>query len=178
MFEERGEKMFPEKHKWTVRLGVLLLLVATALIRSGNLPFFGSLGGAFLTLPLLICLSLFETELASVLFGLIAGALWDYSSPLPDGAMTLFCGVVGFLCAMAVRFFIRRKLSSALVGSALFLIVSSLLFSCMAAQGLADVNTLFLYYYLPCAVCAMLFVPVDYYIVKGLYRDRNEDKVI
>lgn len=170
--------MFPEKRRWTVRLCVLLLLAVTALLRSGGLPFFGSIGGAFLVVPLLICLSLFETELASVLFGLAAGALWDYSSALPDGWMTLFCGVAGFLCAVSVRFFIRRKLTSALVGSALFLAVVSLLFSFSASQGLADANILFLYYYLPCAVCAMCFVPIDFYIVKRLYRDRNEDKVI
>ena len=139
-----------EKRKTAARAALVGLLAVTALFRSGSLPFFSSFGGAFLFLPFLVTLSMFETPVASCVFGILAGALWDFSSPLADGVLTLFCG----LCALLV---------------------------CLCVKFLSDPDgrqRIFSFYYLPAGLIALLITPLDFWIVKKLFYDPREDRVM
>lgn len=167
-----------EKRKTAARAALVGLLAVTALFRSGSLPFFSSFGGAFLFLPFLVTLSMFETPIASCVFGILAGALWDFSSPLADGVLTLFCGLCALLVCLCVKFFLRARLPSALAAGGTVFLLAALLLTLLSVSDPDGRQRIFSFYYLPAGLIALLITPLDFWIVKKLFYDPREDRVM
>ncbi len=167
-----------EKRLMVSRLAAAALLVLTALLRCGNLPFFSSFGGALLLLPMLIALAMFDTPVACAVYGLFAGALWDFSSPLPDGLLTLFCTLCAPAVSLCVRFFLRRRLSAALAAGCVVFLLCALLLTLAGVSQIGERQRLFAGYYLPAMAAALLILPLDFWIMKKLFHDPREDRVI
>ena len=104
----------------TARLLAALVLLATALLRCA--PFLPAFGRAFLLIPAVVCLAMFEGPVPSLLFALISGAAWDAVSVGRDGIYTLLCGVLAVAACLFVRFRLRRKLTAALLLNAAALV--------------------------------------------------------
>lgn len=127
---------------------------------------------AFLLIPLVVCIAMFEKELAGALLGLFAGALWDTVSGVGDGYDTLFLMLIGAACGFLINVLMRNHLLTAIILS---------LFSCLAyagtylvffviAEGVDSSGYLFLRYYLPSCIYTTLFTPVFYLSVRGIMR--------
>jgi len=103
-------------------LGVLVFLVAAA----QNVPLLPGIYGvrALPLLPLAVAIAVLDQALPGVLFGAIAGLLWDITGPsaMPH-AVYLTCAA--FICAMLMRYvLIRNKLT---VGLLMFLFTAGYL---------------------------------------------------
>ena len=155
------------------RLIFALVILITHVLQnsSGLVPtVFGA--RAFLIIPLVVCIAMFERELAGALLGLFAGALWDGVSGTGDGYYALFFMAVGAICGFLINVLMRNHLLTAIILCAF----SALAFSGMytvffiTAQGVDSGGYLFLRYYLPSCVYTLLFVPLYYLFVREIMR--------
>ena len=78
---------------------------------------------AFLLIPLIVCLGMFEREVVGALLGALAGALWDSVFGLADGYNALFLMIIGGGCGLLINILMRNHLLTALIlsGSATLL---------------------------------------------------------
>lgn len=117
------------------RLILAALIVITSLVQNSADGLFAKFNiGFFFLIPLTVSTAMFEKEFAGLFFGMLAGALWDLSSPVPDGVFTLFFTLAAFLCGLLTHFIFRNSFKSALVfTTAVFLLFSavSLVFNCL-----------------------------------------------
>ncbi len=148
----------------------VLLLIAHLL---QNMPgFFPSVFGvrAYFLLTFTVCLGLFERELAGAMFGLFAGALWDFVSPSGDGFHALLFMAVGALCGILINTRMRNNLFTALLlnTAAHLLYVSLYTVFFVLAGGVDSAGWLYLRYYLPSAVYSVLFTPIIYLAVRAV----------
>ncbi len=81
--------------KWSLYAVILIILYALQ-----TTPHFLEIGKIkpFLMLPLAVCISLYESEIGSGVFGLITGFLWDFSS----GKIFGFYGIVIMICCVTI----------------------------------------------------------------------------
>lgn len=148
-----------------------LIIVLTALMQ--NSPFiFPEIFGAraFLLLPLLVSIAMFEREIAAAVFGVFAGVLWDICS-VKDGfnafVLLLICAVCSLLIIRLMRNNILTALvlvAGAVVSYCAVYVIINLLFS---GAG-ASVKQIFTFY-LPSCVYTLAFVPVFYFPVSWIY---------
>ena len=102
-----------KKNLRRVLLGALVFLTAMA----QNVPWLPDIFGvrALPLLPLVVAVAVLDQALPGVLFGALAGLLWDVASPaaVPH---SLYLTCAAFLCAMLMRYvLIRNKLTVSLL---------------------------------------------------------------
>lgn len=127
---------------------------------------------AFLLIPLVVCIAMFEKELAGAGLGLFAGALWDTVSGIGDGYDAFFLMMLGAVCGFLLNVIMRNHLLTALI----LVLVSCLLYSgtyvvfFVLSEGVDSVGYLFLRYYLPSCAYTTLFTPIYYLLVRVVMR--------
>ena len=151
----------------TARLLAALVLLATALLHGA--PFLPAFGRAFLLIPAVVCLAMFEGPVPSLLFALISGAAWDAVSVGRDGVYTLLCGVLAVAACLFVRFRLRRKLTAALLLNAAALVITLAVYCFAADGGGGDIALTALYIGVPAALVALAFSAVYYLLYKKIY---------
>lgn len=165
------------KKNMPVRLFVLAFLILTAVFRNGNILSFIPGFGAFIFIPCIVCIAMFETEIVSVLFGILAGILWDYSSAAADGVFAAALGIIALITSILCKFVLRKKLSSSVALSGLFLIITAVIYSVMSSPVTADRQFISAVSCFPEAVFSGLFIPVYYFIFKSLYSEKNSEEI-
>lgn len=155
------------------RIIFALVILMTHILQnsSGLVPtVFGA--RAFLLIPLVVCIAMFEKELAGALLGLFAGALWDSVSGTGDGYYAFFFMAVGAVCGFLINVLMRNHLLTAIILCALTSLAfsGSYLIFFIIAQGVDSGGYLFLRYYLPSCVYTVLFVPLCYLFVRAVMR--------
>lgn len=157
-----------------IRRAIFVVLILLVNILQNTNGFFPEPFGlrAFLLVPLVVCLGMFEREIAGAALGLFAGILWDGVSGLGDGYNALFFAAVGACCGLLINVLMRNHLLTALILSAAanLLYVSLYVLFFIIARGLDSAGYLFLRYYLPDAVYSFLFTPVFYIIVRAVMK--------
>ena len=149
------------------RLLATAVLLLTELVRVS--PFLPAFGRAFLLVPAVVCLAMFEDVIPALLYALVCGAVWDASGAGRDGIYTLLCGVLAVAACLGVRSYLRRKTATALLLNGVSLVPALLIF-CFAADGSGgDVFLNFLRIALPAAVVAAALSPLYYFIYKKIY---------
>ena len=160
------------KHHPRLIKSILLIALAalTALAQHAFLPAAGAAHTAYLLLSLTTAVAMRERELRAAVFGLLAGALWDIASPLPDGVLALFFLIFACAASLLSHFVFRQSLLTAAVlcggGCAL---LALLLFVLGHAGGAAFFPLLFSAF-LPCLLLTALSLPVFYYAVRAIDR--------
>lgn len=134
----------------------------------------------YFLIPLGVSVAMFEKEFSGMIFGLLAGILWDAASPLPDGTLALGFAVFAFAAGLLTRYLLRNTLLSALVLTA----AASAVFSLAAllytgfSSGTEILRDLATGMYLPAtAVSVLLTLPVYFIIRKTALMLRNEKNV-
>lgn len=148
-------------------LTLLIFLVAMA----QNVPWLPAIFGvsALPLLPLVIAVAALDQALPGVLFGAIAGLLWDVSSAsaIPHA---IYLTIAAFACAMLMRYvLIRNRLT---VGLLMFLTTAGYLLlrwgiDCAGLEGGAWV---LLRFSLPSLVYTMLLAPLTYLLTQSIVR--------
>lgn len=80
-----------------VRRTVFVLLILAVHILQNTRGLFPEIFGvkANLLIPLVICIGMFEREIAGAVLGMLAGILWDSVSPMGDGYQCTFAYACG-----------------------------------------------------------------------------------
>ena len=164
--------------KTTKKLLVRRLVFAAAIVIINILQntrgFFPEIFGAraFLLIPLVVCIGMFERSYAGALLGLFAGALWDMSMPDGNGYNALILMVFTAACGLMITVLMRNHLLTALILSAsaitLYVLLYVLFF--VIAAGIADANRLILSFYLPCGIYTLAFTPIFYLATRAIMR--------
>ena len=127
---------------------------------------------AFVLLPLCVSIAMFEREIASAVFGAVAGILWDLSSG-QDGFNAFVLLVIGAVCSLLISHFMRRNVLTALVlgsGSVVAYNIIYVLIN-LVAQGAGNSFKLLFTFYLLSGIYTILFIPVCYFLVSYIHEN-------
>lgn len=88
-----------------------LLIIFSAILQNTSSFFREFLGaGIVLIIPVTIIISMFETEISSMFFGLLGGLLWDIVSPDSHYFHSLFLAIFAFFTSMLIQKIMRNTL--------------------------------------------------------------------
>ncbi len=122
-----------------------------------------------LLIPLCVCVSMFESNTASAIFGAFGGILWDVSAAC-DGFNAIVIMLFGAGGSLLISHFMRNNIVTALVlcasATAVYEILYAVIFKML--QGVSLVAGLFTYN-IPVILLTAVFIPVCYFIVKLIY---------
>ena len=167
-----------ERKKLILRRGslALILLVLSVLLNTDG--FFPQIFGvrALLLIPAVVCIAMFERDLAGMLFGLFAGALWDMNA---GGASfnALYLLAVGFICGTLINTIMRNNIITASILGMIFIpvyIVGYWFFHYIVG-GLDMAGFVFLRYYLPSIAYTAAFLPLMFIIVRSIEKHYSEE---
>ena len=151
-----------------VRRTVFVLLILAVHILQNTRGLFPEIFGvkANLLIPLVICIGMFEREIAGAVLGMLAGILWDSVSPMGDGYNAL--AAAGLL----IDYLMRNNLMTALLLSGFACLIYSVFYVVffLLANGVDSTGYLLIRYYIPAAVYSFLFTPLWYIIVRAVMR--------
>ena len=80
-----------------------------------------------LLIPVTVSVAMHETEPASLLWGLLAGVLWDLASPVTDGLYALIFPVLFLITGLLTRYMLRNTCLTATIFTAVFSVIPSAL---------------------------------------------------
>lgn len=159
------------KPKIIRRVMFAVIIVFTVLLQNNAFKIIYSFKVSALPfLPLVICISMFERETVSALFGALTGVIADISSGI-DGFNAV---VLVFICAGAsllISHFMRNNIVTAIVLSAGGTFIYQLVYNAvfvLASGGGISINA-FIYSGLPSFAVTLLFIPVFYFTVKLIF---------
>lgn len=159
------------------RIAFVIAILIIALIQNTPKLFPTILGfRAFLLIPLVICIAMFEKDLAAALMGALAGALWDITSATGDGFNALILMLLGAATSLLISYIMRNNLATALLlggmAIAIYILLHWFFFViCSGAEG--GFVTLFTFY-LPSLIYSFIFVPIFYIILRSFIRKIND----
>ena len=157
-----------------IRYAIYTALIVLTAVLQNSLNIVPEIFGAraFLLLPLCVCIAMHEREIASAVFGVIAGVLWDVSTG-QDGFNALILLIVGAVCSLLISHFMRRNILTALVlgsGTVIAYSISYVLIN-LVAQGAGNpIKQLFTFYLLS-GIYTLVFVPVCYLLISHIYNN-------
>lgn len=147
-----------------------LLLLFTLQETPGLMPaIFGA--RPVLLLPAVAAIAMFESERTALAFGVAGGLLCDFGLSGVLGFHALVLGVLCFLISLIVQVYMQVNLVTALltgvwaIGLTVVLQWFFLYYFYYSQPGYA-----FTHHYLPKYLYTLLFVPLAYYLNRGLYQ--------
>lgn len=171
---------FQNSNMLTVRRIVfsLMIIFAAVLQNSKGMIFKVCDVNAMILIPLIVCIASFEKSVASMLFGLFAGVLWDMYSFQTDGFFSLMLTSIGFFTAIIILFYMRNNVITAFILSfvSAFMCNTFYWLVFVLLKGYDFSFYIYLRYYLPSALYSSLYVFVFYYAVKWIYGKTSEKK--
>lgn len=171
------------KPKIMRRIVFFFLIVIVAAIQNADiLP---SIFGMKLLplLPFTVVLSMFERETYGLVFGCLAGILWDINSAGADGYSALLFALIGFTCGLLMTYVMMNNLLTASILTFFWCNVYAVL-TWLVRVGFHDVagkGSLLLSFYLPSAWLNVLLMPLAYYAVRSimkLFKDMENDELM
>lgn len=150
-------------------LGFIIVLAALLQNTPAVLPTMFS-ANAMLLIPVVVSIAMFESEIVSLVFGLIAGFLWDFTAA--EGHF--FHSVVLCIAAFFVSMLVRRRIRNTLFGSMVLTFITVFLHNTLYwilfvlvpnSQGAG--GAYFRFYFLSCIYTVILGIIV-YLIVRPI----------
>ena len=169
---------YGDKKPKIIRSIIFCLLISAAVFiqnTAWHLPLPGS-PRVFIALPLAVCISMFEREIASALFGAFTGVLWDISSGA-DGFNALVIMLLCAVCSVLVSRIMRNNIVTSLVLSAgacaVYIIVYILVFTVFSG-GFAP--GALLAFYLPALALTVIAAVPLYFAVRAISLNYKTDE--
>ena len=129
---------------------------------------------AFLLIPLLISISMFEREIVSALLGALAGLLWDLSAGI-DGynvlVFMLICAVSSILINRLMQNNIITAIVLGLSAVAVYITLYIIIYIVLDGGGY-PLNQV-LRFYLPSFIFTSAFIPIYYFLVKIVFESNR-----
>ena len=150
-------------------------IIICAIIQNTGKPTNGAFDAhAFLLLPLVVSISMFEREIASALFGAFAGLLWDLSAGA-DGFNTLVIMLICAVCSILINRLMQNNIVTALVLSVSSIAVYMFLYImiCIVLDGGGYPLSQAVRFYLPSFIFTSVFIPAFYGVVKVIFQDNK-----
>lgn len=131
---------------------------------------------AFLLIPLVVCLGMFETNLVAALMGTLAGVIWDVTVATGDGYNAIMLMVFATATSLLISYLMRNNIVTALILSAAAIVIYCffhwfIFVVCSGATG--GFVTLFTFY-LPSAIYTLIFAPLFYFVLRAFVRKIKE----
>ena len=127
---------------------------------------------AFLLIPLLISISMFEREIVSALLGAFAGLLWDLSAGI-DGYNGLVLMLLCAVCSILINRLMQNNIITAIVlGLSVIYIVLYIMIYIVLDGGGYPLSQV-LRFYLPSFIFTSLFIPIYYFLVKTVFESNR-----
>lgn len=153
-----------------IRRAILAIIIIISAMLQNTAHLFPTIFGAraFLLIPVVVCISMFEKDVTAALFGAFAGMLWDMTSAVNDGFNTIFLMLIGSICGILVNFIMRNNMVTAMLLSSGALLLYSLSYWLIfvIARGVEGGASMFLTFFLPCSVYTLVFTPLIYLIIR------------
>lgn len=160
----------------------VLCTVFFAVLQNTFLPALGIDIPVFFLIPLCVAIAMSEYEFTGMLYGLLAGALWDISSPISDGIITLTFTVFALLAGLFTHYILRNTIITALVLTSSGVVIYSLInfiFNCLT-RDMAPANFHSVIFYILGILLTTALTPVFYFPVKALsgkFNSQNDRSV-
>lgn len=174
----KRESLSKKKKALYIRRGVFILGIIVVAMIQNTAHLFPSPWGfrAFLLLPLVVCIAMFEKDLVATLMGVLAGSLWDITTATGDGYNALILTTFAAATSLLISYLMRNNLSTAMllggVATLLYGIFHWFFFVvCTGADG--GFVTLFTFY-LPSMIYTFIFMPIFYIILRSFIRKIND----
>lgn len=161
-----------------VRYVIYVALIVLAAVLQNSLNIIPTVFGAraFILLPLCVCIAMFEREISSAVFGVVAGVLWDVSSG-QDGFNALLLLLICAVCSLLVSHLMRRNVLTATVLGAGSVAAYNIIYVLinLVAQGAGNsIKQLFTFYLLS-GIYTIIFVPVCYFLISYIYENHKTE---
>lgn len=126
---------------------------------------------AFLLVPAVVCIAMFEGPVAGMFFGLLAGLGWDAAGAQPFAMHAVFLTAAGYAAGVLVSGIMRNNMVSAalLSGSALAFYCIVRWFMSALMWGKAGLFASLVRFYLPSFLYTFALMPVFYFFVRAVY---------
>lgn len=163
-----------------IRRGLLLLLVMlTAAFQhtDGAVPsLFGT--KAMILIPLTVVIGMHERSMSGLVFGTLAGVLWDFAAVRGDGFFSVCLAVVGYFSGVLVTWFLRNCILSALLLGAVSVTGVNVLYWYIFIfnKGYEGAMGLLTGYYIPSVLYTLIFIFIYYYIVSFIVKLTTDKK--
>lgn len=161
---------YDDSKKKTARRAIFALLTVAAVLLQNSA---GAVLGGFsvrplAAIPLVICIAMFEREVAAALFGAFAGVLLDVSAA-KDGFNTLLLIVLCAVCSLLISHLMRNNFITGMVLCSASLIVYQIIYSIafIGVEGVAGIRAAALFY-VPSFAASLPAIPIFYYLVKAI----------
>lgn len=150
-----------------ILMAVLVVFTAVAQHTDSAVPRLFSVP-PMLLIPVVVSIAMFERSMAGMIFGAVAGILWDFAAVRGDGYFSVMLCAIGFFSGAAVTYLMRNNIYSALVLSAASTAVCNvgywLIF--ILGKGYEGALSVLFSYYLPSVLYTIVFVFIYYHIVR------------
>ena len=135
-----------------------------------SLPIFGA--RAFLLIPLVICISMFEKDISATLMGVLAGALWDATLAYNDGFHAIFLMIISTVAGLLINYLMRNNLYTAMLISSVSIVLYAILhwLVFVVFRGVEGGLMLFVTFYMPSILYTFIFVPIIYFIMRAFVK--------
>ena len=160
-----------ERKKLILRRGSLALILLVLSVLQNTDGFFPQIFGvrALLLIPAVVCIAMFERDIAGMFFGLFAGALWDMHA---SGASfnALFLLTVGFVCGTLINTVMRNNIVTAFLLTMIFVPLYEVgyWFFRFIVGGLDMAGFMLWRYYLPGILYTAVLLPVMFIIIRAV----------
>ena len=156
--------------RWGI-LTVIILFVSLLQNTGGLLPKIYGVS-AMPLIPLVVCIAMFEREMAGACFGMFAGMLWDAVGAWGDGFHAVVLLIIGCVCGLLLHYLMRVNFITALLLSACAALLHNFLYWLifLAIPGYAGALSALLRFYLPASLYALVFLPLFFFSVRALGR--------
>lgn len=159
-----------------VRYTIYTALIVLAAVLQNSLNIIPDIFGAraFLLLPICVCIAIFEREIASAVFGVIAGVLWDVSAG-QDGFNAFVLLLIGAVCSLLVSHFMRRNVLAATVLGAGAVVSYNIIYVLvnLVAQGAGNSIKQLFSFYLLSGIYTVILVPVAFLLISYVYENHK-----
>ena len=159
------------------RIILLLLVFAFAALQNtdGLLPcIFGA--RFFILIPLVVTIGMYEGEIPGLLYGMVAGCLWDVCSGGIDGFHAFYLALTGCVAGILVHFFMRNKLLTQYCICTIATFLHSILYWLISVYIPVGDNrySKLLLFYLPSAIITTTVSFAIYYFIRMICNKLSE----
>ena len=164
---EQQKKEIKKAWRYACVAAVLLIFSVLQNMPGGFLSFFGA--KAFLLIPAVVSVAIFEKDIGGIFFGLFAGALWDVCASGKD-YYAIFLVVAGFVCGSLLNNIMRPNILTNLLLTAVWTAVFCLGHWILRyiIGGLDSSAHALLTYYLPSFIWTVALSPVIFLVVSAV----------
>lgn len=160
-----------------ILFAVMIVVTAVCSATKGVVPQINGVS-AFVLVPLVVSIALFEKSVPSLIFGTFAGIMWDMYSVTADGFFSVLLSAAGFLTAIIILFYMRNNIATAVVLTFVWSLFISTMYWLNFILMPKTVSAFYIYlrYYLPSPFYTAVFTFVFYFIVKWIFEKTTPER--